>query len=356
MRKMLGLMAFAFVAVHGPLARAQRPLPPAPAPPTAPAPVAAPSVPAPAAFPAAPARPAPGPLAVAPLADSLTGSARGDYDAARMLFGVSDYAGALIKFTNAYKTSQDPRLLYELAVCENKMHHYAQSLGYMQRYVKDSASLLSAQDQADAAQAIAAMQPLTSNIHVGANEAGADVYVDERLIGQSPLPPFLIDIGVHTVRVHKPEFQDFSVELTVTGGALISVDALVTRVVHAGRLSVRTGPQDAVAVDGKPIGTGGWAGPLPSGGHTLRVSAPGMIPYQTEVLIQDGQARDMSVTLNPEPSRGLLPAWAWVAGGVVVAGGLGVGAYFVFKPSSQYTGPAGTLAPGIVQANAPVHF
>jgi hypothetical protein len=273
-----------------------------------------------------------------------------------MLFGVSDFAAALIKFSSAYKSSQDPRLLYDMALCEGKLHHYAKSLDFMQRYVKDADSLLSAQDKADALQAIAAMQPLTSTINITVNEPGADVYVDEQLIGQSPIPSFRIDIGAHKVRVHKAEFQDFTTDLTITGGAQFSVDAVVSAIVHSGRLSVRAGPGDTIAIDGTPSGTGSWAGPLPSGGHTLRVTANGMTPYQSEVLIQDGQIRDLSVTLNPEPSSGLLPAWAWITGGVVVAGGLGIGAYFLFKPTSQYTGPTGTLAPGVVQANAPIRF
>jgi hypothetical protein len=75
------------------------------------------------------------------------------------------------------------------------------------------------------------------------------------------------------------------------------------------------------------------------------------------VLVQDGQTRNIEVALNPQPSGQLLPAWVWITGGVVVAGGLGVGGYFLFKPTSKYDGPSGNLSPGIVYTRASgIHF
>jgi hypothetical protein len=115
--------------------------------------------------------------------------------------------------------------------------------------------------------------------------------------------------------------------------------------VHRGRLTVRAGPNDAIALDGQSLATGTWEGEVDSGGHTLRVTAPGMVAYQSEVSAQDGESRTIDVKLNPEPTRGVLPMWAWIAGGVVVAAGATVGGYFLFKSPGTTTVPvpAGTL-------------
>jgi hypothetical protein len=77
-----------------------------------------------------------------------------------------------------------------------------------------------------------------------------------------------------------------------------------------------------------------------------------MSPDQSEVVVQDDQPREVGVTLDPEPSRGV-PAWVWIAGGVVAAGGLAVGGYFLFKPTSTYEGPVGNLGTGVVYASVP---
>lgn len=322
--------------------------PPPPAPPVSPTPVTA-------------ATPAPPVAAVAPpaapsLAESLSGTAKADYDAAKLLFGVGDFGAALIKFSSAHDASHDPRLLWDVATCEGKLHHYAKAVGLLRVYLKEGGGLLSDQDRSDADQTIKAMEPLTSTMRVSVNEPGASVYLDEQLVGQTPLEPLLVDIGVHTLRVQKDGFEGSAQEVTVSGGAQLSMDFHVRPIVHEGHVSVHAGPNDAIAVDGRPVGVGAWTGALTSGGHTVRVTAEGMLAYQSEVLVQDGQSRDIGVSLDPEPRKGLLPAWAWVAGGVVLAGGLGTGAYFLFKPTSQYTGPAGNLGPGLVQASAPIHL
>jgi hypothetical protein len=80
-----------------------------------------------------------------------------------------------------------------------------------------------------------------------------------------------------------------------------------------------------------------------------------MLPYQSEVYLQDKETRDVPVTLQAEPSKGL-PMWAWIAGGAVLATGLGVGGYFLFKGESTYEGPSGNLSPGVVQASKPIRF
>ena len=280
-----------------------------------------------------------------------------DYESARMLFGVNDYAGALIKFKSAYAASKDARLLWQMAACEGKLHHYARALGLMHLYLKDGGLLLSDQDKADADGAIKAMEPLTSTVEVKSNEVGADVSVDGEVVAKTPLVEAIrVDIGDHKILVHKDGFHDFAKDVAVAGSGQVAVDAPLTLITHEARLSVHAGPKNAVVVDGVPVGLGIWSGTLKSGDHQLRVTGEGMQPYQTEVLLQDDDTRNVDVTLIPEKGGGI-PAWAWIVGGVVVAGGLGTAGYFLFQPAkSQYTGPAGNFGPGVVQASTPVRF
>jgi hypothetical protein len=345
----LGLLA---ASVASP-ARAQTAVPPPPAPPAAPvAAPAPPPPPPPSPAPVAPATPANPAL---PLGDALQGPAKEAYESAKLLFGVGDFGAALIKFNAAYDASKDVRLLWNVATCESKLHHYARAVGLVHQYLKQGAGTLPEQDRLDAEQTVRVLEPLTSTVRVTVNEAGAEVYVDDQLVGVTPIEPQLVDIGVHKVRVHKAEFEDSTQDMTVNGGAVVSVDLTLHPIVHEGTVSVHAGPKDAILLDGQPVGAGSWSGNLKSGGHTLRVTAQGMLPYQSEVLVQDGQQRNIEVTLNAEPSKGL-PAWVWVVGGVVVAGGLGTGGYFLFKPTSQYNGPQGNLSPGVVYTRAPIHF
>lgn len=315
-------------------------------------PAAAAAAPAAAPEPPPPPAPPPGPP---PLAESLTGPAKADYDSGKLLFIDGDYAGSLVKFTSAYETSKEPRLLWNMAAAEKNLRHYAKALRLVRQYAKDGDAILSATDKTEAVDLIRNLEPFTSKLKLNVDEPGSEITIDDEVIGPSPIEPVLVDIGTRKLRVHKEGFEDITKDVPVGGAAEVSLDVKMVKIVHEGRLNVNASNGGTIAIDDKVVGTGTWSGVLPSGGHTLKVTAQGMRVYQTEVLIQDKQSRDVAVTLEKEPSKGL-PAWAWIAGGVVVAGGLSVGGYFIFKQDAKYEGPPGNLSPGLVQANAPIRF
>jgi hypothetical protein len=316
------------------------------APGTARAPARAPAAQAAAATPTPPPAP-PGPK---PLAETLTGDAKADYDAAKLLYGDKDFDGSLVKFQHAYDVSHDPRLFWNIAACEKNLRHYARALLMLQYYKKEGGALITEQDQQDATDMLGMLQPFVARAKIDSNEAGATVFVDDLQLGTTPLAePLLVDIGTRHFRVTKEGFRDFNSTLTVAGSGDIVIEARLAPDVHQGKLVVRASPKDAIAVDGKAVGVGEWEGALDSGGHTLRVTAQGMRPYQTEVVIADNQTRGMTVALDPEPEipkpeKGGSSAWIWVTGGLLLAGGAGVGGYFLLANKSHSgSPPAGTL-------------
>ncbi len=296
--------------------------------------------------------PPPGPPS---LSESLKDTAKADYESGKVLFTDGDYAGSLVKFSSAFDASKDPRLLWNMAACEKNLRHYSKALKLVRQYVTDGDKVLTDQDKQEANELIKVMEPFTAKLKLSVDEPGSEVTIDDEVIGKSPVEPLVVDIGTRKLRVHKEEFEDFNKELPVGGAMEVSVDVKMVKIVHEGRINVKASNDATIAIDDKVVGTGTWSGVLPSGGHTLKVTAPKFRVYQAEVLIQDKQSRDVAVTLEAEPSKGL-PAWAWITGGVVVAGGLAVGGYFIFKQDPKYDGPSGNLNPGLVQANAPFRF
>jgi hypothetical protein len=105
------------------------------------------------------------------------------------------------------------------------------------------------------------------------------------------------------------------------------------------------GPEDTITLDGTAVGRERFDSSVAPGAHALRVTASGMKPYEVSLDLGDDATRTVQVTLEKE--RGAV--WPWIAAGVVVAAGLGVGAYFIFKPSDhQAEQPPGNLQPGLV--------
>jgi hypothetical protein len=278
---------------------------------------------------------------VAPLSESLWGDARVAYEAANALVEAHDFAGAFTKYKQAYDASHDPRLLFDMAVCERDLHKYARMQELLQRYMREAGDALQKQDRADIDAALLAIHPLVGTVRLAVSEAGADVAVDGENVGVSPLAsPFTVDAGSHTLRIQKPGFETIEQKIQVSGGNEATVAITFVALVPAGRLVISSDSAATVLVDAKPMARGRFDGRVTSGLHTVRVTEPGKVPYETQVELADGGVRTMQVTLVDAP-RPLV--WPWVVGGAaLVAGGI-VGGYFLFKSREETQGPSGTL-------------
>ena len=293
------------------------------------------------------------------LADSLTGEPKADYDAAKLLYGNGDYAGALVKFTAAYDKSKDPRLLWNVAACEKNLHHYASVLAYLRRYLNEGQAVLSEAEKVDAEALVKFMQPLTAALDLSVSESGARVYLDDTLVGETPLPaPIVVDVGPCKIRIEKDGFEPYREALTIGDSPRIKLVAKLEKAITDATVVVYTArPNDPIYIDGALRGAGTWKGTLPGGTHSLRVAAPPMRTYEGDFSVRDGESRTVALTLEYEPSKpsARIPMWVWIGGAALVVVGVVVGGYFLFKPADQPTAatPVGTLDPGSVQASFP---
>lgn len=286
----------------------------------------------------------------APLGETLTGAAKGDYEAGRILYADGDYAGAALKWEVAYKASNDARLLWNIAAARKAERKYAEVERLVKQYLAEGKELSEA-DRAEAQQLLGTIQSFVADLAIQVNEAGAQIIVDGVLVGQSPLPaPLRVDIGQHVVAVAKQGFERAELKQQVTGNTTVPVR--LAPEVHEGRLRVVSPGDATVTVDGKRVTSGSWEGVLPSGVHRIEVKAPGKLPYSTDAQIDDNQNEVLRVTLqdsDPFAGGGRPPdmerksesssAWIWVTLGVLALAGAGAGAYYYMQQNKD-TKPA----------------
>jgi hypothetical protein len=249
----------------------------------------------------APATPAPStPSAPPSLADTLSDEAKSDYESGKSLYGDGAYASARVKFQAAYDLSHDPRLLWNVAVCEKAQRHYAKVVLLVKKYLETGADLLSQDDRKEAQDLLNAIESFSVGLSLTVNEPDAQIWIDGEPIGSSPLPGSVtVDIGARQIEVRKPGFLPFSQSFPVGGNQQAALAVKLEREVHEGELTVRAPPKATIFIDAKPVGLGRFVGNLPSGGHTLRVDAPGYRSYQSEVVVQDRERRAVDVALEP---------------------------------------------------------
>jgi hypothetical protein len=290
---------------------------------------------------------APSPVAP-PLSASLSGQAKVDYEAGRILVADQDFAGALVKFQEAFVKSGDLRLLWNMAVCEKNLRHYSNVLDLLERYQREGDAAMTESHRKEVKDVIDTVRMLISNVRVSVDQPDASIFVDERPVGKTPLPgPLRIDLGKRRIRVSKPGFTDQSVLQEFAGGSTLSFSFSLKRKPTEARLTISADEASMIHIDGTAMGQRYWQGSLPAGEHLIRVTAPGMQPYTKEMALAAGQSRMIHITLVPEKSG--VPAYLWIGAGVLAAGGLATGAYFLFADSEDRPSPdIGTLPPGSV--------
>jgi hypothetical protein len=288
----------------------------------------------------------PAPLpATGTLSESLKGMAKADYAAAKILYEDGDFQGAIQKLKSSYEASKDARLLWNMAACEKNLRHYAEVARLVDRYLAEGGALVSEQDRADAVALVSTVKSFVTTLTVDVDQAGAVILMDEQPLGKSPLAaPLQVDMGVHKIRVTKAGFVDFTTAPELPGGQPFHVFATMVPERHEGRLRVLAGPSEVIQIDRGVSNVGLWEGTLPSGTHSVYVSAKGKRPHQTDVIVQDNNLTNLHITLEDESpltvQKSSVPAWVWIAGSAVLVGG-GVGAYFLLKPDSatKYQSP-----------------
>jgi len=235
------------------------------------------------------------------LSEALTGDAKAAYEGGKLAFGDGDFASARVKFQAAYDATKDPRLLWNVAVCEKNLRHYAKVVELTKKYLETGGDLLTEADRTEAKELLNAIDSFTVELTLTVNEPGAEIWIDGERVGTSPLPgPITVDIGTREINVQKPGFTAFRGSVPVGGQKQASLNVKLAVDIHEGELSVNA-KGGTILIDGKLVGSGRWTGKLPSGGHTLRVEAKGMQPYQSEVVLRDNDKRNVDVVLDPIP-------------------------------------------------------
>lgn len=278
------------------------------------------------------------------LAEVLTGQAKTEYEAGRNLLEIHDDQAAFLKFKHAYELSKDPRLLWNMAICQKEMRHYAKAVALVDLYLLEGGEKLSAEMRANAVATRAALNGLRSEAILTNVPAGASVFVDDEPVGKAPLDkPIPLDVGAHVIRLEHPDYETANYPLKeVTGGQPVSV-AVTMKPRTGGQLHVLAGAGDTIAVDGTVVGVESWHGEVKPGNHTVRVTARSKKPYVVDLEMKPRGSRSLQVSLQEEATGG--PVWPWIAASAAVVAGVAVvGGYFLFAPQDGSAAPpAGKL-------------
>lgn len=127
---------------------------------------------------------------------------------------------------------------------------------------------------------------------------GADVTVDGKSIGQSPLTGAKITVGDHRLKVKKGGFLDYDTAVTVIDKQPLSIAATLSPLKASAKFVIK--PFGTIYVDDKPLAADQtlYNGDLPAGSHTIKVVHPTYGTWQKTETILPKKSLDFTIDFN----------------------------------------------------------
>lgn len=144
------------------------------------------------------------------------------------------------------------------------------------------------------------LQTAEGALVVFSEPSGADVYIDGRYYGRTPITIQRIPVGRKIVTLKMSGYADWSEDVLIETGQISQVNAVLKL---AGTLQVSSSPSGArVYLDGKDLGTTPLSNSsIPEGTHNLSVELFGYKPWRAIVEIVPRQTTNIFANLEPAP-------------------------------------------------------
>jgi hypothetical protein len=254
-------------------------------------------------------------------------TAKRSFETGLKLYGEGAYAEALSAFETSYRLGGRPSALKNVAQCHRNLKQFVDAYDAYELLLNAHGDKLAPADKRAVAQALDELSVLTGTIAIGVSEAGADVELDGKNIGRSPLARAKrTSVGAHRVRVTKPGFEPFDSNVNVGSQENKKVEVALSVDRKMGHVIVHEtqGRDVRVVIDGDDRGKAPWEGELPAGEHTIEVRGSSFSSDPRKFTV--GAKERLDVALDALPLTGHLRVSTVPANAEISVDGKDVGA------------------------------
>lgn len=131
---------------------------------------------------------------------------------------------ALVEFSRAYDLSPSWKILYNIAVVHRDQRNYVEALGAFERFLAGGGKQIDAAKKKEVDAEIEQLRKFVGKLAIAVNVAGAEVRVDDQLVGKAPLAgPIAVNAGKRRVSATAEGRTAASDLVTVAGGDEVKV-------------------------------------------------------------------------------------------------------------------------------------
>ena len=144
------------------------------------------------------------------------------------------------------------------------------------------------------------LQPAWADVHISSQPSGAEVSVDGRSIGFTPLQAEILQ-GMQNIVLSLKSYKPVTLQREIIAGSTIQLED-ITLPPADGRLVLQSEPSAAtVVVDGDFLGSTPTTLTLSSGArHRIQLNKPGYRTTRKDVVLGPDEEQALSLTLSPE--------------------------------------------------------
>lgn len=136
------------------------------------------------------------------IADDREKEARSRYERGLQLYGEGAAEGALVEFERAYQLAPSYRLLYNIALIRLQLNDYAQALKAFQEYLAEGGAEIPSVRRSEVERQISGLKNRIGRVEITSNARGADVSVDDVVVGRIPLAePLVLNPGRRRIAI-----------------------------------------------------------------------------------------------------------------------------------------------------------
>ncbi len=240
------------------------------------------------------------------------------------LFDEGSYDGALAEFRLSYDQSPLAGVLVNVALSLVELDRYDEAIDAYRRYLS-AATHASAERRAAIEREIASLEARSATISLDVDRSGAEVLIDGRSVGSTPLTrPLRLTAGRRVLEVRLDGFVPVRDELEVVGGIDRSVLVRLAPVDRNGVIHIDAEPAEAeLRIDGLDVGRAPVERRLPMGGHVIEGFLADYRTWRTDVQLADDQELALRIVMEHEGPDVTRDWWFWTIIGIGIVGAVG---------------------------------
>ena len=262
-------------------------------------------------------------------------------------FHAGDFHGALDSFEASYALGRNPKVLFNIAMCQQSLFQYTAALETLARFVEQAELPVDDPVLLEVIGIRSELQTKVGRLTVKSSPTGLTVQLDGRPIGETPLEPARpVDPGVHTITIQKKGYAVYHREISVAGGTTLQLQAVLEQ--ERGALEVRCPENGELVIDRTRTEPCPFFGMLPAERHHLTLKVKGAPPVHRAFVLRPDERLSINLSTpeseldsgadSPKKRRRRNPALLGIGGGALALslGAGALGAYFAVQRGRVY--------------------